>query len=77
MSDVAPTEDQLLRQLLGASGPELACDQCFAELDRYVDLELAGAPADRMVVGMRAHLAGCEACREEHLALLAFVQSAR
>ncbi len=59
----------LLAALLGPAGPELGCDACFDELDRYVDAELAGGDADALVPGMRAHLAGCPACREEHVAL--------
>ena len=55
--------------------PELTCEQCFDELDRYVELELAGAPADEQVPGMRAHLEGCPACDEDHDSLLAFVAS--
>ena len=69
--------DQLLRRLLGAPGPELTCEQCFDELDRYVELELAGADADQLVPGMRAHLEGCPACHEEHLSLRALVQTER
>jgi hypothetical protein len=55
-----------LRGVLGPSEPELTCEACFDELDRYVELELAGADADAAVPGMRAHLAGCPACREDH-----------
>jgi len=69
--------DRLLRRLLGAPGPELTCEQCFDELDRYVELELAGADADQLVPGMRAHLEGCSACHEEHLSLRALVQTER
>jgi hypothetical protein len=65
----------LLARLLGPSGPELGCDECFAELDRYVDLEVAGADADAAVPGLRAHLEGCPACREEHDSLLALARS--
>jgi hypothetical protein len=61
----------LIDGLLGPAGPELTCEQCFEELDRYVELELAGADADRAVPGMRAHLTGCPACREEHESLVA------
>ncbi|MEX2194251.1 MAG: hypothetical protein WD844_03120 [Thermoleophilaceae bacterium] len=60
-------------RLLGPAGPELACDQCFEQLDRYVELELAGAQADEQIPGMRAHLEGCSACDEDHESLLAFV----
>jgi hypothetical protein len=64
---------QALGRLLGPAGPEVGCDECFAELDRYVELELAGADADRAVPGLRAHLQGCPACREEHESLKALV----
>lgn len=69
--------DELVKRLLGPDGPELTCEQCFEELDRYVDLELAGAPADERIPGMRAHLEGCPACHEDHGSLLAFVASER
>ena len=64
--------DRLLARLLGPRGPELTCEQCFEQLDRYVDLELAHAAADDQVPGMRAHLEGCSACDEDHKSLLAF-----
>jgi hypothetical protein len=65
--------DERLRRLLGSRGPELTCEDCFAELDRYVELEVADADADAAVPGMRAHLEGCPACDEEHESLLALV----
>ena len=65
-------EDTLAR-VLGPGGPELGCDECFTALDRYVELEAAGADADAAVPGLRAHLEGCPACREEHDSLLALL----
>ena len=59
MSDHTPTHDHLIAALLGPPGPELTCEECFEQLDRYVDVELAGADPDRAVPGMRAHLIGC------------------
>lgn len=64
---------QALRRLLGPAEPELGCDECFEEIDRYVDLEVAGADADAAVPGLRAHLIGCPACREEYESLRALV----
>ena len=72
MEDQNPNE--LLGRLLGPDGPEIGCDACFEELDRYVDLEAAGQDADAVVPGLRAHLEGCPACREEHESLLALVR---
>ena len=63
----------LVARLLGPAEPEVSCDVCFEELDRYVDLELAGVDADTAVPGLRAHLAGCPACREEYESLRALV----
>jgi hypothetical protein len=63
----------MLDRLLGPEGPEIGCDACFDELDRYVELKLAGADADAAVPGLAAHLAGCPACREEYESLRALV----
>jgi hypothetical protein len=64
-----------LQRLLGPAAQEVSCEECFAELDRYVEAELAGSHADERVPGMRAHLDGCPACREEHDLMLEFVQA--
>jgi hypothetical protein len=68
--------DQLLRRLLGPAGPELTCEQCFEELDRYVELEVRHdtARAEQLIPGMRPHLEGCQACDEEHASLRALVR---
>jgi hypothetical protein len=63
--------ERLLARLLGPPEPEVSCETCFEELDRYVDLELSGVDADAAVPGLHAHLVGCPACREEHESLLA------
>jgi len=62
-----------LLRLLGPPGPELDCEACFEQLDRYVELQVAGAGADEQIPGMRAHLQGCAACSEEHASLRALV----
>ena len=68
-----PDLKQALGRLLGPAEAEVGCDACFQELDRYVEAELAGKDADAAVPGLRAHLDGCPACREEHDSLLALV----
>jgi hypothetical protein len=68
-----PDFKQALGRLLGPAGPEAGCDACFEELGRYVELEIAGADPDAAVPGLRAHLDGCPACREEHESLYALV----
>jgi hypothetical protein len=64
---------QVLGRLLGSAEPEVGCDVCFDQLDRYVELELAGEDADTAIPGLGAHLDGCSACREEHDSLRALL----
>ena len=74
MSSPAPRDpDRLLARLTGPPGPELSCEACFEQLDRYVELELAGSDADAAIPGMQAHLEGCSACDEDHESLRALL----
>ena len=57
----------------GPAERELTCDQCFQELNRYVELE----HADGAIPGLRTHLEGCPACREDHDSLLAYLMPNR
>jgi hypothetical protein len=72
-----PDLTNALDRLLGPSEPEVGCEVCFDELDRYVELELAGEDVDAAIPGLRAHLEGCPACREEHDSLRALVAGER
>lgn len=64
-----------LGRLFGPGRPEVTCEECFALLDRYVDLELEESGPEAALPGMEAHLEGCPACREEHDLLLAYAQN--
>jgi hypothetical protein len=65
--------EQTLDRVLGPAGPEVGCDECFDQIDNYVELELAGHDVEAALPGLRAHLEGCPACREEHESLRALV----
>ena len=66
--------EQLVSRLLGPARPEVSCEECFELLDEYVEHELAGKDADGRLPGMREHLQGCPACREDHESLRDFVR---
>ena len=70
-------DDRLLGRLLGPPGRQLTCEECFDELDRYVDAELDGRDADGEVPGMREHLAGCPACADDHESLREYAGRSR
>jgi anti-sigma factor RsiW len=71
---IRPHDNPAIARLLGPAEPEILCDECFEQLDVYVDAELGHADPDAMVPGMRAHLEGCPACSEEYESLRALVQ---
>jgi hypothetical protein len=73
--DVSGTARSLAECLVGPTGPEVSCEECFEALDTYVELELAGVDAGTEVPKMLAHLQGCSACRSDHDGLLALVRS--
>ena len=67
--------DSTIKRVLGPSGHEILCDECFDRLDTYVELELEGHAADDRIPGMRAHLDGCPACHEEYESLRELVRT--
>jgi hypothetical protein len=73
--NVSEDARRLVERLVGPPGHEFGCEECFAALDSYVELELAGADADAVVPRMRPHLQGCPACRGDHDSLLAWLLS--
>lgn len=67
--------DPVLLRLLGTGEAEVDCNECFAQLDGYIEAELSGDPVDEEFPGLRAHLAGCPACAEEHESLRALLKT--
>lgn len=62
-----------LDRLLGPPEPEVSCDDCFAQLDAYVDREVLTGDAEQTMPRLAAHLRGCPACSEDHESLRALV----
>ena len=54
---------ETIASLLADTSPYLSCDDCFAQLDVYVERRRADAQFEDPA--MVAHLAGCGACAEE------------
>jgi hypothetical protein len=74
-SPVSNDRADLLARLTGPAGSEISCEECFEQLDLYVEFELAGSDAEAAVPGMRAHLEGCPACAEDRESLHALLVS--
>ena len=58
---------ETISSLLADTSPYLSCDDCFAQIDQYVERRMADPHYEDPA--MRAHLAGCGACAEEAAAL--------
>jgi hypothetical protein len=74
MTDPQPNLGVPVERILGPVDEHgMDCDDCFAALDRYVELEHAGRDAEAQIPGIATHLAACPACAEEHASMRALL----
>jgi hypothetical protein len=66
-SDVA----KLVRVVAKTHEAEIGCDECFEQLDIFVETELSGVEARDAMPLVGDHLDKCADCRSEFEALLA------
>jgi hypothetical protein len=64
---------ELIERLLGPTGYQLGCQECFELVNEYAELELVGIEAGTLIPGLRTHLEGCPACNEDHESLRALL----
>jgi hypothetical protein len=62
---------QLVRGIAATHPDEIGCDECFEQLDCFVEMTLAGKNATEAMPLVQDHLNRCRDCREEFEALLA------
>ena len=60
----------LLREVAETREVEIGCDECFEQLDRFVEMELSGLNTAQAMPLVQDHLEICGECREEFEALL-------
>lgn len=75
----APIPDELIRELILSLEEEdreesCSCEDVFAALDQYTELEMRGEDAARLMPLLRKHMDRCHNCGEEHQALLEILQ---
>lgn len=61
---------RLVRTIVTTRAEEIACDECFEQLDCFVEMTLAGVDAVQALPLVQDHLGRCQDCREEFEALL-------
>ncbi len=60
----------LVRLIITTRPDEIGCDECLEEVDRFVEIKLAGLDAAEAMPLVQDHLDKCRDCREEFEALL-------
>jgi hypothetical protein len=63
-----------LRVLEDVRAEELSCDEIFAKLDQYVEMEVSQQDAAHLMPLIREHLDTCTECCEEYETLLHVVK---
>ena len=67
---------QILLQLAGSVTPDsMDCDECFCEIARFAEQELAGKTIPEAMQRVQDHLANCPCCQDEFQALLEGLQA--
>ncbi len=66
---------ELVRGIMTAQPDEIGCDECYEQLDRFVELTLAGKSASEALPLVQDHLDRCTPCREEFEALLSALRA--
>lgn len=66
---------RMIRMVINTSPDEIGCDECFDELHRFAEMELAGKTPEKAMPLVKDHLERCGNCREEYEALLEALRS--
>jgi hypothetical protein len=61
---------KMVHNVVSTQPDEIGCDECFAQLDQFAELVLAGKNATEAMPLVQDHLDRCMDCREEFEALL-------
>lgn len=62
---------KMVRVIVTTRPDEIGCDECFEQLDRFVEIRLAGKEIPEAMLLVQDHLERCDDCHEEFEALLA------
>lgn len=66
---------QMARGIVSTDPDEIGCDECFEEMDRFVEMTLAGKNAAQALPLVQDHLNRCRDCHEEFEALLSALRA--
>jgi hypothetical protein len=65
----------LVREIAEAREVEIGCDECFEQLDRFVEMRLSGMDPAQAMPLVQEHLEICGECCEEFEAFMAALRA--
>ncbi len=68
---------KILHALDGTRDDEIGCQDCYEQLDKFVEMLLDGKPAEEAMPLVQHHLKMCGCCQEEYEALLEVIKAAQ
>jgi hypothetical protein len=54
---------------------EIGCDECYEQMDGFVEIEFSGSDAAKAMPLVHDHLLKCEDCHEKYEALLVAISA--
>lgn len=66
---------RIMRVIFEVSHEEIACEDCYDQIDYYVDMLRAGHDPGEVLPQVKAHLGICAGCDEEFKALISILQA--
>ena len=66
---------KMAQGIMATRPDEIGCEECFKQVDHFVDMVLDGKDAAAALPLVQDHLSRCHDCREEYEALLAAVRA--
>jgi bacterioferritin-associated ferredoxin len=65
----------VIREIAETRDVEIGCDECFEQVDRFIEMELSGKDPAQAMPLVHEHLQICGECRDEFEALLAALRA--
>ena len=65
----------LIEEIVEVREEEIGCDECFEQVDHFIEMELSGLNAAQAMPLVQEHLEICGECREEFGVLLMALQA--
>jgi hypothetical protein len=64
----------IMRMIFNTADEDITCDECYDQIDQYVDLLRAGQDPGEVLPRVKRHLEQCRCCEGEFNALITILE---